>query len=524
MDFRKSVVHHSPFSIVRKGALPMVRRFGCHVAAGCMAFFVSLAPAVRAADWPQHRGGPDHNASAPALPGDVLVPLWTTRFPAVINGSNTFQPEITASAAVSNGVVYIGSRNTNLYALNARTGGVIWQYAAGSPIDSSALVRDGSVYFSTYSGLLTALNAADGSVKWQHASGGSADRASPNISGSNVISAASFPKRHIFAVPIDSTNPAPEAWRQETDQFIYSSAAVDPVTQNIYCPSDDGKIYALKPDGTALWPQPFAMIGGVYRATPAVANGKVYLSSGDYDWALHAVDAATGTLAWNADMTPKPDWPSGVYRTIQVSSPAVDGDFVSVVGGYGSSVLGGSILYAFKDLGTSAQTLWTAPLPNYVTDGWVSSPSLTPSSILVGTAGVEPAHPDYPNGRLFEVSRTNGAARWYAAGSTDNPGGQVFASPAIAGDLVVIGDKSGLVTAYQSVPGGDVDDDGLVTARDAVRLLGYAATGGQAPAHDRYRGDLLPANTVPADRARSFGNGLVTPAEADLALQRALGL
>jgi outer membrane protein assembly factor BamB len=195
------------------------------------------------------------------------------------------------------------------------------------------------------------------------------------------------------------------------------------------------------------------------------------------------------------------------------------------VGGYGSATLGASILYAFKDNGASAEKLWTAPLPNFVTEGWVSSPVLTPTDILVGAAGVDPKNPADPTGRLFEVSRADGKARWYAAGSTDQKGGPVFSSPAVSNDLVVIADKTGLVTAYQSVTGGDVDDDGAVTALDAARILNAASTAaGQASPHDRYRADLLPANTLPPDRARSFGDGLLTPAEADLALRKALGM
>lgn len=503
----------------------MTRRFAGLAGLVGLATWVSFPPSARAADWPQHRGGPAHQAVAPALPGDVLVPIWTTRLPAVAVGGSTAAPDITSSAAVTGGKVYIGSRNTRFYALDAETGAMAWQYDAGSPIDSSPLVRDGVVYFSTFSGQLTALNAADGALVWRHGSGGTSDRASPNIAGPNVISAGSFPTRHIFAVPITSANPAPEAWRQETQQFIYSSPTVDPATQNVFCPSDDGKIYANAADGTPLWPQPFSTVGGVYRATPAVANGKVYLSAGDFDWALHAVDAATGQQVWQADMTPKPDWPSWAYRSTQVSSPAVDGDFVTIVGGYGSALYGPSILYAFKDNGATVQTLWTVTIPNYVTEGWVSSPVLTPTKILVGAAGADPKNPADPTGRLYEVNRADGKARWYAAGSTDQPGGAVFSSPAVADDLVVIGDRGGLVTAYKSVLGGDVDDDGIVTALDSARILNAASTNaGQATAHDRYRADLLPANTLPADRARSFGNGLLTPAEADLALQKALGM
>ena len=49
--------------------------------------------------------------------------------------------------AVANGVVYFGSKDNNLYALNAGTGLLLWKYTTGGEVFSSPAVANGVVYF-----------------------------------------------------------------------------------------------------------------------------------------------------------------------------------------------------------------------------------------------------------------------------------------------------------------------------------------------------------------------------------------
>jgi outer membrane protein assembly factor BamB len=53
---------------------------------------------------------------------------------------------IDSSPAVTNGVVYIGSEDHNVYALDAKTGTRLWSYTTGSFILSSPAVVNGVVY------------------------------------------------------------------------------------------------------------------------------------------------------------------------------------------------------------------------------------------------------------------------------------------------------------------------------------------------------------------------------------------
>ena len=57
-----------------------------------------------------------------------------------------------SSPAVANGVVYVGSADHNVYALNASTGALLWSYATGSYVDGSSIVANGVVYFGSADG------------------------------------------------------------------------------------------------------------------------------------------------------------------------------------------------------------------------------------------------------------------------------------------------------------------------------------------------------------------------------------
>ena len=80
-------------------------------------------------------GSEDHNLYAfNAANGDELWNFTTGYY-------------VDSDPAVTNGVVYFGSEDNSVYALNATTGAFIWSYATGDKIMlSSAAVSDGIVY------------------------------------------------------------------------------------------------------------------------------------------------------------------------------------------------------------------------------------------------------------------------------------------------------------------------------------------------------------------------------------------
>jgi len=65
---------------------------------------------------------------------------------------------IESSPVVAGGIIYIGSKDHNLYAFAARTGKKLWSYATGGGIISSPVVADGVVYIGSNDHNLYAFN------------------------------------------------------------------------------------------------------------------------------------------------------------------------------------------------------------------------------------------------------------------------------------------------------------------------------------------------------------------------------
>jgi serine/threonine protein kinase len=78
-----------------------------------------------------------------------------------------------SSPAVVNGVVYIGSNDSNLYAIDAASGTKKWAYSIQIFLESSSpAVVNGIVYVGSGDGNLYAIDTASGTQKWAYQTGG----------------------------------------------------------------------------------------------------------------------------------------------------------------------------------------------------------------------------------------------------------------------------------------------------------------------------------------------------------------
>jgi hypothetical protein len=99
-------------------------------------------------DWPMFRSNPSHTGIGtgdPVLNGTLLWKYFI--------GDLVF---VTSSPAVVNGVVYVGSRDDNVYALNATDGAKLWNYTTGAYVWSSPAVVNGVVYVGSADGYVYA--------------------------------------------------------------------------------------------------------------------------------------------------------------------------------------------------------------------------------------------------------------------------------------------------------------------------------------------------------------------------------
>ena len=74
---------------------------------------------------------------------------------------------VVSSPAVVDGVIYVGSTDHNLYAVNLADGSQKWKFKTGSGVNSSPAVAGGLVYFGSYDGNFYAVDAATGQLKWK---------------------------------------------------------------------------------------------------------------------------------------------------------------------------------------------------------------------------------------------------------------------------------------------------------------------------------------------------------------------
>ena len=65
------------------------------------------------------------------------------------------------SAAVANGVVYFGSDDKNIYALDARTGALLWNYTTGAKVVSSPAVANGMLFIGSEDTYMYAFHLPD---------------------------------------------------------------------------------------------------------------------------------------------------------------------------------------------------------------------------------------------------------------------------------------------------------------------------------------------------------------------------
>ena len=357
-----------------------------------------------AVNWPQFRFDLPHTGFNPfetVLSTSTvggLVPRWA-------GGTGN---SIESSPAVANGVVYVGSDDSKLYAFDA-AGNTncgtppnicfpLWTATTGGVVKSSPAVANGVVYVGSFDHNLYAFDAA-GSI---------------NCAGTPKVCGA--------------------LWTATTGGVVESSPAV--ANGEVYVGSDDNKLYAFDAAGSincagtpkvcsALWT---ATTGGIVFSSPAVANGVVYVGSFDHN--LYAFDAA-GNI--NCAGTPKvcsPLWTAttggGVF-----SSPAVANGEVYV----------GSLdnkLYAFDAAGSincagtprSCSPLWSATIGGEVS----SSPAVANGEVYVGSL----------DSKLYTfdaAGSTNcaGTPKVCSALWTATTGGIVGSSPAVANGVAYVG-------------------------------------------------------------------------------------
>jgi outer membrane protein assembly factor BamB len=342
---------------------------------------IGLCTAAPAQDAPMFRGNLQHTgvykaAGVPKLNG--------------IKWKFHTSGRVISSPAVVKGVVYVGSTDCNLYALDAASGASKWKFETKGWVASSPAVDSGAVYFGSYDSNFYAVDANTGGLKWKFATGG---------------------EKHYVAKHIHYLQPAAESMPDPWDFYLSSPSVWNGA---VYFGSGDGNIYALDANsGTLKWK---FQTGDVVHSSPAIADGTLYI--GSWDTYLYALDAATGKEKWRFKTGDDPDAHNHVGNQ---SSPAVVDGVV---------YFGSRDAYAYAVEAATGKQVW-----KFSTDGsWVNNSM----AVHEGRAYFGTSVP----GIVHAVDAKTGKVLF------DLPAGSpVFASMTIANGVLYMGNFAGKLTA-----------------------------------------------------------------------------
>jgi outer membrane protein assembly factor BamB len=351
---------------------------------------------------------------------------------------------VRSSPVVAAGLVYVGSSDGNLYAIDQRSGDIRWRADAGAAVTSSPAVVSGLVIVGARDGKWLAVDAATGAERWRIATG--AELALPwgHESGDRYTSSPTVVGQVAFLGSGDGVLRAVDVgtgktqWQAHTAGRIRSSPAV---SGNYVVVGDaDGVVYAFdRATGTTKWKHEteghtlrsgeFGYDRRTIQSSPAIVGERVFV--GARDGFLYALELATGTRRWRFDH--KISWVN--------SSPAVDGGMVFAASSDGQFAQAVDAATGAEKWRVTTALVW-------------SSPSVSGNRVFVGDA----------LGRLHAIDKTTGVEKWvYRAG------GPIFSSPAIAGGGLFVGSDDGGVyaidvTASKALPRAVYWDSAYVRA------------------------------------------------------------
>ncbi|MCF7824829.1 MAG: PQQ-binding-like beta-propeller repeat protein [Candidatus Marinimicrobia bacterium] len=187
---------------------------------------------------------------------------------------------------VIDSMLYFGSRDKNVYAINTSSGEEQWKYSTKNGGDLIPAISGCLIFFGGWDSTLFTLNRITGEEIWKFKAGGPIS-SSPAVTDSAIY----FLSRdcNFYSLDIESGK---ENWRFVTERGGNSSAAI--VDSIIYFGSDEGLVYALNVStGKEIWR---FSTNAIIRDAPTVVDGMVFL--GNLTGSFYALSAINGELLW----------------------------------------------------------------------------------------------------------------------------------------------------------------------------------------------------------------------------------
>lgn len=205
-----------------------------------------------------------------------------------------------SSPVIDGNMLYIGSADQHLYAINAKSGQLVWKFKTGNRIRSTPAFNKQSVFIASWDGKTYAIDKQTGEMQWKRNSA-VIMVSDPKVLGDKLIIGSR--DAYLYALDVKTGN---VEWK-----YYYAggswvdSAAVAGETEDVfYIGSSDAKRLSKfnVETGKEIWQ---FTTGGWSWGTPVLKDGVVYVGAAGADdyWTevkrgFFAVDAMTGKLRW----------------------------------------------------------------------------------------------------------------------------------------------------------------------------------------------------------------------------------
>lgn len=306
-----------------------------------------------------------------------ITPLWKFKC----------EDEIRGSALYHEGIIYIGTYDNNLYALDAASGEFLWKHPTEGGIVTQPAYYAKGVYFGSEDQRVHVVSASVGRKTWTYYTDGPV-RSSPLIRDRHVFIGSDDGHLHII-----NANSGRRALKINAGAPVRSTPIV--TDEAIYFGTENGEIICTDFHGKIRWK---TNAKRAITSSPKIEENVIYF--GSVDGQLYAVDAKTGWVLWRFRMD------RGTISTPWVTEKHV------YIGSADSKIYCVNL--------KSGKEVWHFETEHQVS----SSPIIYNDALYCGSA----------DGNLYCLDHQSGQLRWKY--QTEGP---ITGSPVIYDDIVYIG-------------------------------------------------------------------------------------
>lgn len=190
-------------------------------------------------------------------------------------------------------MIYAGSGDSSVYAINADSGQMTWRFKTGGVVHAAPVVRNGKVFMGSYDGYFYTLDAKTGSLMWKFKTIG--DPAFPKgeiqraawVDDETVI----FGSRDFYIYALNAQTGAVQWNMKEKGSWVIATPTVH--QKNLYVgTSDTHQFYSMNAKtGKINWALPLNM--RVYATALVMGNTLVF---GCFNGKVYFVDPGSGKI------------------------------------------------------------------------------------------------------------------------------------------------------------------------------------------------------------------------------------